>query len=152
MQPNWKFTSKKSMLYKILKINYQVQVKIIEELSENHFAENAHIIIIGSYVGLKGRKGLAAYASGKGAIIGFALDAAKRLAAKNICVNVVLPGWLKSDMTAQINDDEFRKNISENLLGRGNNIKEIAEFIFNISKMQNISGQIFALDSRPLFL
>ena len=137
---------------KILNINYKAQVEILEKLSEKSLAENSHVIIIGSHAGIKGRAGLAAYSAAKGALIGFAKDAAKRLAKKNIFVNVILPGWLKTEMTKHINSSVFQKNISENILDRATETKEVAEFIFSLSKMKNVSGQTFALDSRPLFL
>jgi len=135
---------------KILNINYRAQVKLLERLSEEFLAKNSHVIIIGSHVGLKGGAGLAAYAAAKGALIGFVKDVAKKLATKNIFVNVVLPGWLKTEMTAHISKSDFHKNVAENLLGRGNTPEEIASFIFAMSKMKNVSGQTFALDSRVI--
>jgi len=135
---------------KIMMINYQTPVKILDALAENSLAENCHVIIIGSHTGLKGKNGLAAYSAGKGALIGFTVDAAKKYAKKNILVNVILPGWLKTEMTRSISDIDFKKNVSENLLGRPTDTKEVAEFILSLTKMKNISGQVFALDSRPI--
>jgi len=135
---------------KILQINYKATVEILDKFSEHSLAENCHVIIIGSHTGIKGKNGLAAYSASKGALIGFAFDAAKKYANKNILINVILPGWLKTEMTVHMNDDDYKKNVSENLLGRPTNTKEVAEFILSLTRMRNISGQVFALDSRPV--
>ena len=137
---------------KILQINYKATVEILDKLSEHSLAENCHVIIIGSHTGIKGKYGLAAYSASKGALIGFASDAAKKYAKKNILINVILPGWLKTEMTRHISDIDYKKNISENLLGRPTNTKEVSEFILSLTRMRNISGQVFALDSRPVAL
>ena len=134
----------------IIQINYKTPVKILDELAKHSLSENCHVIIIGSHTALKGKKGLSAYSTAKGALIGFALDAAKKYARNGLFVNVVLPGWLKTEMTRHISDSDYKKNISENLLGRPTNTKEVAEFILSLTRMRNVSGQIFALDSRPV--
>ncbi len=136
---------------KILQINYRATVEIIDKLSEHSLAENCHVIIIGSHTGIKGKYGLAAYSASKGALIGFASDAAKKYANKNILINVILPGWLKTKMTRHISNTDYKKNVSENLLGRPTNTKEVSEFILSLTRTRNISGQVFALDSRPVF-
>ncbi|RLD11322.1 MAG: hypothetical protein DRI44_03850 [Chlamydiae bacterium] len=135
---------------RIMRINYKTPAKILGNLADQLLAENCHVIIIGSHTGLKGKTGLAAYSAAKGALIGFAFDAAKKLAGKNIFVNVVLPGWLETEMTRRMSATDFKKNVSENLLRRGTNTKEVAEFILSLTKMRNVSGQVFALDSRPI--
>ena len=136
----------------IMQINYKSPVKILDRLAEHSLSENCHVIIIGSHTALKGKKGLSAYSASKGALIGFASDAAKKYANKGLLINVILPGWLKTDMTRNISADDYKKNISENLLNRPTDIKEVADFILYISQTKNISGQVFALDSRPVAL
>ncbi len=136
---------------KILQINYKATVEILDKLSEHSLTENCHVIIIGSHTGIKGKYGLAAYSASKGALIGFASDAAKKYANKNFFVNAILPGWLKTEMTRYISDTDYKKNVSENLLGRPTNTKEVSEFILSLTRTRNISGQVFALDSRPVF-
>ena len=142
-------TSEK-MWDEIMQINYKTPAKIIDKLAENYLSKNSHIIIVGSHSGLKGKNGLAAYSASKGAVIGLAQDTAKRYAKKNILINVILPGWLKTEMTNNISDNDYKKNISENILNRPTDTKEVAEFIFLLTRMKNISGQVFAVDSRPV--
>ena len=136
----------------IMQINYKTPVKILDELAKHTLSENCHVIIIGSYTALKGKKGLSAYSTAKGALIGFALDAAKKYAKKGIFINVVLPGWLKTEMISHMSEVDYKKNIDENLLGRPTNTEEVAEFILSLTRMRNVSGQIFAIDSRPVAL
>lgn len=60
------------------------------------------IVNIGSVVGIAGNYNQANYAASKAAIIGFSKSCAKEFAARNIRVNVVAPGFVETEMTAQV--------------------------------------------------
>ena len=60
------------------------------------------IVNIGSVVGIAGNYNQANYAASKAAIIGFSKSCAKEFAARNIRVNVVCPGFVETEMTAQV--------------------------------------------------
>lgn len=60
------------------------------------------IVNIGSVVGIAGNYNQANYAASKAAIIGFSKSCAKEFAARNIRVNVVAPGFIETEMTAQV--------------------------------------------------
>lgn len=60
------------------------------------------IVNIGSVVGIAGNYNQANYAASKAAIIGFSKSCAKEFAARNIRVNVVCPGFIETEMTAQV--------------------------------------------------
>jgi len=108
----------------------------------------AHIIFTGSLVGMRGQKALSSYSASKGAIHGLVCDAAKRLANKNILVNEIIPGLLKTEMTKEIDDKKFSEMVSENVLGRGTSCEEVAKTVAFITTLKNVSGQSFFLDSR----
>ena len=69
-----------------------------------HLWRQAHgsIVNIGSVVGIAGNYNQANYAASKAAIIGFSKSCAKEFAARNIRVNVVAPGFVETEMTAQV--------------------------------------------------
>ena len=133
----------------LMQLNYKTPAKLLNSLAESSLAKGCHVIITGSLTGLKGKGGLSAYAASKGALIGFTRDAAEKYAKKEILVNAILPGWLKTQMTEGLTDAEFDDLSSENLLGRPTTCKEVAEFVSYLTKLKNVSGQVFALDSRP---
>ena len=109
-----------------------------------------HIINISSYSGIKGRAGQSAYSASKSALIGLTKSAALELCKYNIQVNAVIPGYMNTDMTENLSEPIKKKIISSNILKREQDIREVAEFIYNLSLMKNVSGQVFNLDSRIL--
>lgn len=106
-----------------------------------------HIINISSYSGLKGRAGQAAYSASKSALLGLTRTAAVELAADNIRVNAVLPGYMPTDM-GLARGEALRRAMDESLLHTLSDPKEAARFIIYLAGTENITGQIFCLDSR----
>lgn len=109
-----------------------------------------HIVNISSIVGVQGREGQAPYAAAKAGLIGLTKSAAKELGGFNIKVNAVLPGYLPTEMGENVSDTILTRVLQENALNRVSDPREVAEFIHHLSRMNNISGQIFNLDSRIL--
>ena len=109
-----------------------------------------HIINIGSIVGVQGREGQANYSASKSGLIGLTKAAAREWGPYNIKVNAVLPGYLPTDMGAAASDAVRERVVKENALGRVSAPTEVAEFIYRLSLMNNVSGQMFNLDSRVL--
>jgi len=106
-----------------------------------------HIINISSYSGLKGQAGQAAYSASKAALLGLTISAAQELSEYNIRVNAVLPGYMMTKMGAGApKASEKAKNV--NILKKLSQPREVAAFILQLVKTENISGQIFNLDSR----
>jgi 3-oxoacyl-[acyl-carrier protein] reductase len=109
-----------------------------------------HIVNISSIAGVQGRAGQAPYAASKAGLIGLTKAAAKELGGFNIKVNAVLPGYLPTEMGRSIPDAIYERVLHENALNRVSDPREVAEFIHHLSRMNNVSGQIFNLDSRIL--
>jgi 3-oxoacyl-[acyl-carrier protein] reductase len=109
---------------------------------------SGHIINISSIVGLHGREGQANYSSAKAGLIGLTKATAKELGCFNIKVNAVLPGYLATDMGNTISDVVHNHILNENVLGKPSQPLDVADFIYYLSLMSNVSGQVFNLDSR----
>ena len=84
------------------------------------------IINISSYSGLHGNPGQVNYCAAKGAVIGMTKSLAKELASRNIRVNAVAPGFVKSDMTDKLSDEVKEKGREMIPLGRFGEAEEIA--------------------------
>jgi 3-oxoacyl-[acyl-carrier protein] reductase len=72
------------------------------------------IILVSSVVGMSGSGGQANYAASKSGMIGLARSLARELGVRNITTNVVAPGFVETDMTAEL-DDKLQAKIKENI-------------------------------------
>lgn len=112
--------------------------------------KQGHIINVSSLSGIKGRAGQCAYSSAKAGLIGLTKTAALELGRFNIQVNAILPGFMKTAMTGSLSEADMDNIISAGTLRREQDISEVAEFVYHLSNMSQISGQIFNTDSRIL--
>jgi len=132
----------------VVNTNYRANVTLLEAFSTQLLQRGSHVLMTGSLVGVRGAIGLSAYAASKGALLGLVRDAAQRFGPRGICVNAIVPGLLRTNMTAVLSEDQFAEGAAENALGHGSTCEEIARAAVFITTLQNASGQIFALDSR----
>ncbi len=110
--------------------------------------KRGHIVLVGSFVGQVGGVGQTGYATAKGALHGLAQEMALEMGGDNIQVNVVLPGILESPMTREVSEKARAAWRQANVLGRLSDATEVARFIVFLCGLQQVSGQLFQLDSR----
>lgn len=110
--------------------------------------KKGHIINIASISGLIGRVGQSSYSASKAGLIGLTKSLAKELGRYNIRINAVFPGLLITDMIEGGKPLIRKTAIKESVIQSFSDIKGVAEFIYHLTEMDFISGQIFNLDSR----
>lgn len=106
------------------------------------------IINVGSVVGLRGNPGQSNYVASKAGIAGFTKSIARELGSRNITVNAVAPGYIKTSMTEDMSDelhDELTDNLSIERLGEP---EDVAHTVFFLTKPESsyITGQVIVVD------
>ncbi len=104
------------------------------------------IIVIGSHTGFHGATGQSAYATSKAGLIGLVRTAALEWGPQNIRVNLVLPGWQKTDLTDGIFPED--KGWFDHALHRPASLDEVVGTIVHLAQLKDVSGQVWNCDSR----
>ena len=131
----------------VLKINltgtFNMTQAVLKPMTK---AREGAIINLSSVVGLIGNAGQANYAASKAGVIGFSKSIAREVAARNVRVNVIAPGFIESDMTAVLSDkikDAMMGQIPMKRFGQAEEVAEVAVFL---AKQEYLTGQVLAID------
>jgi 3-oxoacyl-[acyl-carrier protein] reductase len=134
---------------RVLDVNLKGAFLCVQEVSKIMIRQRTgHIINISSFSGRAGQRGQANYSAAKAGLFGLTTSLARELGSRNVRVNAILPGVLPTKMTAHLTEGELQQFAAANALGRINSLDEVARFIVFLAGTQNISGQLFQLDSR----
>jgi 3-oxoacyl-[acyl-carrier protein] reductase len=110
--------------------------------------KQGRIINISSVSGLAGNAGQVNYSASKAGVIGMTKSMARELGKKNILVNAVAPGFIKTEMTDKISEDlkaEMMENIPLQRLGQPSDIADCIEFLIS-DKASYITGQVISVN------
>jgi 3-oxoacyl-[acyl-carrier protein] reductase len=89
-------------------------------------ARGGRIVNVTSVVGFTGNPGQANYAAAKAGIVGFSKSLAREVGSRNITVNCVAPGFIETDMTRALAEDQVKKLVDSVPLGRLGRVEDIA--------------------------
>lgn len=111
-------------------------------------AKFGRVIMIGSVVGLLGSAGQVNYSATKSGLVGMARSITRELGAKNITANVVAPGFINTDMTAELGEDLAAKYRSQIPAGRFAEPEEVAKVVTWLAgdDAGYISGAVIPVD------
>ena len=106
------------------------------------------LIFIGSVVGLMGGPGQANYAASKAGLVGLARSIARELGSRNITANVIAPGFVRTEMTAELSDDRQAQILGQIPAGRyaePSEIAAVAQFLAS-DAAGYITGAVIPID------
>lgn len=121
---------------------YNVTNFFIQKLLRNKYGR---IINMVSVSGVKGTAGQTNYSAAKGALVGATKALAQEVAKRNITVNAVAPGFIKTDMTQDFNEDELKAMIPANRFGEAEEVADLVAFLAS-KKSSYITGEIININ------
>jgi 3-oxoacyl-[acyl-carrier protein] reductase len=134
---------------KVLDVNLKGCFNFIKAVSKYMIKQKSgRIINIASVVGLMGNPGQANYSASKGGLIALTKTVAKELASRNILVNAVAPGYIKTRMTEQLSEEQKKKlqeYIPLNRLGEPEDVANVVWFLC-IEESSYITGQVISVN------
>jgi 3-oxoacyl-[acyl-carrier protein] reductase len=111
-------------------------------------ARFGRIVLISSVVGLYGSAGQVNYSSSKSALVGMARSLTRELGARGITANVVAPGFIETDMTAELpqeQQEQYRKNIPAGRFAQPSEVAKVCAWLAS-DDAGYISGAVIPVD------
>lgn len=134
---------------KVLDVNltgtYRVIKRVLRPMLKARFGR---IVIMGSVVAMLGSPGQINYAASKAGLIGLARSLSREIAGRGITINVVAPGFIDTDMTAQLSEEvraDYAKRIPVGRFGRVEDVANAVKFLA-ADETSYITGALVPVD------
>lgn len=121
---------------------YNVTNFFIQKLLRNKYGRVINMV---SVSGVKGTPGQTNYSAAKAAVIGATKALAQEVAKRNITVNAVAPGFIKTDMTGQLDEKELVKMVPANRFGEAEEVADLVSFLAS-KKAGYITGEVININ------
>lgn len=121
---------------------YHVTSFFIQKLLRNKYGR---IINMVSVSGVKGTPGQTNYSAAKGAVVAATKALAQEVAKRNITVNAVAPGFIKTDMTGELDEKELVKLVPANRFGEADEVADLVSFLAS-RKASYITGEVININ------
>ena len=121
---------------------FNVTQNVIQQMIRKR---TGRIINIASVSGMKGVAGQTNYSAAKGAMIASTKALAQEVAKRKITVNAVAPGFITTDMTKDLNEDELKQMIPMNRFGKAEEVAHLVSFLAS-EKSAYITGEVININ------
>ena len=133
----------------VINTNLTGAFRVVKRVTKSMLrAKYGRVVLIGSVVGLLGSAGQVNYSAAKSALVGMARSITRELGGKNITANVVAPGFIDTDMTAELGEDLAAKYRSQIPAGRFASPEGVAKVVAWVASedASYISGAVIPVD------
>jgi 3-oxoacyl-[acyl-carrier protein] reductase len=137
-------------IHELIKVNIEAPILLTKYLSRSMLLNrNGRIVNIGSIIGSTGFNGLSVYGATKSALGGFTKSLSRELGKANITVNVVAPGYMKTQMTEGLQGNKLSSIIRRSPLGRLADVSDAAAAVdYLLSEgASSVTGSIITVDA-----
>lgn len=114
----------------------------IQKLLRNKYGRIVNMV---SVSGVKGTPGQTNYSAAKGAVVAATKALAQEVAKRNITVNAVAPGFIRTDMTSQLDEKELIKMVPSNRFGEAEEVADLVSFLVS-KKAGYITGEVININ------
>lgn len=121
---------------------YNVTRFFIQKMLRNKYGR---IITMASVSGMKGTPGQTNYSAAKGALVAATKALAQEVAKRHVTVNAVAPGFIKTDMTGELNESELVKLVPANRFGEAEEVAHLVSFLAS-KKAAYITGEVININ------
>jgi 3-oxoacyl-[acyl-carrier protein] reductase len=125
-----------------LKGMYNVTKTLIQPLLRNRYGRIVNVV---SLSGLKGNPGQMNYSAAKGGMIAATKALAQEVAKRKITVNAVAPGFIATDMTSELPEDELKQMVPMNRFGEAQEVADLVSFLIS-PKAAYITGEVININ------
>jgi 3-oxoacyl-[acyl-carrier protein] reductase len=139
-----------SKIEQLMRINTLSPIVLTKHVVRSMMADGGgRVVNISSITGFTGYSGLSVYAATKASILGFTRSLAREVGPARVNVNAVAPGFIDTDMTQELTDEQRQKIARRSALKRLADIDDVAsavEFLLD-DKAKNITGTVVTVDA-----
>lgn len=114
----------------------------IQKLLRNKYGRIVNMV---SVSGVKGTPGQTNYSAAKGAVVAATKALAQEVAKRNITVNAVAPGFIRTDMTSELDEKELIKMVPANRFGEADEVADLVSFLVS-KKASYITGEVININ------
>lgn len=132
----------KNVLGSSLDAFYYVTQQVLNSMLAKRYGR---IVSVASLSGIKGMPGQANYSAAKAGVIGATKALAQEVARRNVTVNAVAPGFIRTDMTDGLNEDQLKSLIPMQRFGEADEVADAVVFLAS-SKASYITGTVLSIN------
>jgi 3-oxoacyl-[acyl-carrier protein] reductase len=121
---------------------FYITRKLVKDMMVNKYGRIVNVV---SLSGIKGLPGQTNYSAAKAGVIGATKALAQEVGKKNITVNAVAPGFIRTDMTKDLDESQYKALIPLNRFGEAEEVAEVVAFLAS-DKASYITGEVISVN------